>query len=72
MPISRPRRNGQGCPGLIYRIDFREPSEIFEHGFRPWGNNRNFFQHILGYSLGDEIPEEQRTRNNIRFRFTRL
>ncbi len=56
-----PRRNAQGCPGLIYRIDFREPSEVFEQGFQPWGNNRNFFQHILGYSLGDEIPEERRT-----------
>ena len=33
MLIPRPRRNGQGCPGLIYRIDFRELSEIFEHGF---------------------------------------
>ncbi|MBD5445865.1 MAG: hypothetical protein HDR31_00935 [Mycoplasma sp.] len=72
MPISPPRRNAQGCPGLIYRIDFREPSEIFEHGFTPWGNNRNFFQHILGYSLGDEIPEDRRTRNNISIRFTRF
>lgn len=61
MPNPNPRRNAQGCPGLIYRIDFREPSEIFEQGFQTWGNNRNFFQHILGYSLGDEIPEERRT-----------
>lgn len=38
-----PRRNERGCPGLIYRIDFREPDEIFKHGFQPWGNNRIFF-----------------------------
>lgn len=56
-----PNRNEFGCPKLIYRIDSRPPEEIFNHGFRPWGSNNNFFHHILGYSLGDEIPEDRRS-----------
>ncbi|WP_052664064.1 scabin-related ADP-ribosyltransferase [Mycoplasmoides alvi] len=56
-----PNRNSQGSPKLIYRIDSRPPNEIFEEGFQPWGTNTNFFRHILGYSLGDEIPEDDRS-----------
>ncbi|MCF0217963.1 MAG: hypothetical protein HUJ42_02860 [Malacoplasma sp.] len=56
-----PNRNEQGCPKLIYRIDARPPEEIFETGFVPWGSNTNFFRHILGYSIGDDIPEERRS-----------
>ena len=56
-----PNRNEHGCPGVIYRIDSRQPHIIFEQGFQTWGNNRSFFDHILGYSLGSEVPEEDRS-----------
>ena len=56
-----PNRNEHGCPGVVYRIDSRPPEVIFEEGFQTWGNNRNFFDHILGYSLGDDIPEQIRS-----------
>ena len=56
-----PNRNEHGCPGVVYRIDSRPPEVIFEEGFQTWGNNRNFFDHILGYSLGDDIPEQRRS-----------
>lgn len=52
-------RNQFGCPRLIYRIDSRPPEEIFEHGFRAWGTNTNFFRHILGYSLGGDLSESE-------------
>lgn len=56
-----PNRNAHGSPALIYRIDSRSPDEIFEEGFQPWGSNVNFFQHILGYSLGYDVAEEGRS-----------
>lgn len=54
-------RDQYGCPKWIYRIDSRSPDEIFESGFQTWGTNTNFFQHILGRSLGDDIPENERS-----------
>lgn len=51
-------RNEYGCLGIIYRIDSRLPEVIFEEGFQTWGNNRNFFDDILGYLLGSEVSEE--------------
>ena len=48
-------RHEYGCSGIIYRIDSRLAEVIFEEGFQTWGNNRNFFDHILGYSLGGEF-----------------
>ncbi len=56
-----PNRNLQGSPKLIYRVDSRPPQEVFEHGFTPWGQNPDFFEHVLGYSLGDDIPQERRS-----------
>ena len=56
-----PNRNEQGSPRFIYRIDSRPPGEIFEEGFQTWGSNTNFFEHILGRSLGDDIPESSRS-----------
>lgn len=57
-----PNRNAYGSPKLIYRIDSRPPSEIFNNGFQTWGRNTNFFQHILGYSLGhNEMSEDHRS-----------
>ena len=50
-------RHEYGCP----RIDSRLPEVIFEEGFQTWGNNRNFFDHILGYSLGGEFSEKRRS-----------
>ncbi len=54
-------RNNQGSPKLIYRIDSRTPQEIFEQGFTSWGRNYDFFNHILGHSLGSEIDEDLRS-----------
>ncbi|MDE6894391.1 MAG: hypothetical protein K2J02_03395 [Malacoplasma sp.] len=56
-----PYRNEFGAPRFIYRIDSRSPEEIFEEGFQTWGSNTNFFEHILGRSLGDDIPEASRS-----------
>ena len=56
-----PYRNGYGAPAFIYRIDSRPPSQIFEEGFQTWGTSTNFFEHVLGYSLGDDIPDTSRS-----------
>ncbi|MDE6429137.1 MAG: hypothetical protein K2K18_01340 [Malacoplasma sp.] len=56
-----PYRNEFGAPRYIYRIDSRHPNEIFQEGFQTWGSNTNFFEHILGRSLGDDIPEASRS-----------
>ena len=54
-------RHEYGCSGIIYRIDSRLAEVIFEEGFQTWGNNRNFFDHILGYSLGSEIYKKRKS-----------
>ena len=56
-----PNRNEQGCPGVVYRIDSRPPEIVFQEGFRPWGTSRDIFRHILGYSLGNTLPENERS-----------
>lgn len=40
-------------PRFLYRIDTRKPEVIFETGFNPVGNVRDFFTHILGERMRD-------------------
>ncbi|MBD5422995.1 MAG: toxin [Mycoplasma sp.] len=40
-------------PKFVYRIDTRKPEVIFETGFNPVGNVRDFFTHILGERMRD-------------------
>ena len=37
-------------PQTVYRADFRDPDEIFAHGFRTLGNNDDLFDHVSGTS----------------------
>lgn len=36
----------------VFRAESRPPSEVFDSGFTPWGNNINVNAHILGFSGG--------------------
>lgn len=46
-------------PDKLFRIDDRDPSDIFRSGFRPWmtsttpGANQGFYSHISGNSVRD-------------------
>lgn len=35
-------------PSIVYRVDTRDYSEIFMHGFKAWGRNYNIVAHING------------------------
>lgn len=56
-----PYTNSKSTPKYIYRVDRRPPELIFSHGFTSWGNNNNFFRHILGHSLRRDLPIEERS-----------
>lgn len=54
-----PYTNGMGSPKWVYRVDTRPPEVVFREGFSPWGNNPNYFGHILGTTLGSTLPREE-------------
>jgi hypothetical protein len=37
-------------PKEVFRVDTREPADIFAHGFTPWGSNDNLIDHVGGTS----------------------
>jgi hypothetical protein len=39
------------APSEVYRVDERDPDEIFRDGFLPWGKNDYLLDHVLGTSL---------------------
>lgn len=44
--------NIYAAPSIVYRMDKREPADIFEEGFKSWGTNDNLLEHIEGISMG--------------------
>jgi pertussis toxin subunit 1 len=38
----------QAAPDQVFRVDDRNPSVIFQAGFRTWGSNSNLLEHIEG------------------------
>jgi hypothetical protein len=41
-------------PKFVYRVDTRNPDDIFANGFKSWGNNDDIVAHILGTSCTRE------------------
>jgi hypothetical protein len=38
----------RAAPAEVFRVDDRDPSVIFQAGFRPWGSNTNLVEHLEG------------------------
>lgn len=59
--------NSEEIPSLLYRVDSRNPTEIFESGFQIPGSgvNENLLDHVNGFSLIDGTADLAKTTNFV-------